>query len=91
MLPQMARFLFSFFKWLSNILLYVYIAHHLYLFLFFKNFIYLLLFLAVLGLLCCAWASSSCGEWGLLFIAVHKLLIAVASLVKHGLYVCGLQ
>ena len=44
------------------------------------------LFLAVLGLHCCVWAFSSCGEWGLLFIAVCELLIAVASLVvEHGL------
>ena len=44
------------------------------------------LFLAVLGLRCCAWAFSSCSERGLLFIAVHGLLIAVASLVEeHGL------
>ena len=29
---------------------------------------------------------SSCGEWGLLFVAVHGLLIVVASLVaEHGL------
>ena len=52
-------------------------------------FIYLLciyLFLAVFGLHCCAQAFSSCGEWGLLFIAVHGLLILVASLVvEHGL------
>ena len=54
---------------------------------FFDKFIYLFvfLFLAVLGLRCCARASSSCGERGLLFIAVHRLLIAVASLVaEHG-------
>ena len=38
------------------------------------------------GLCCCTQAFSSCGEWGLLFIAVHGLLIAVASLVaEHGL------
>ena len=44
------------------------------------------LFLATLGLFCCARAFSSCGEWGLLFIVVHGLLIAVASVVaKHGL------
>ena len=44
------------------------------------------LFLAVLGLCCCAWAFSSCGERGLLFVVVHGLLIAVASLVaEHGL------
>ena len=42
--------------------------------------------LAVLGLRCCARAFSSCGEQGLLFIAVRGLLTAVASLVaEHGL------
>ena len=35
---------------------------------------------------CCARAFSSCGERGLLFVAVRRLLIAVASLVaEHGL------
>ena len=30
---------------------------------------------------------SSCGEWGLLFVAFHGLLIAVAPLVgEHGLW-----
>ena len=49
-------------------------------------FIYLFLFLAVLGLRCCARAFSSCSERGLLFVAVHGLLIVVASLVgEHGL------
>ena len=39
-----------------------------------------------------AWAFSSCGEQGLLFVAVHGLLIAVASLVaEHGLQTCRLQ
>ena len=52
-------------------------------FVFFFFFIFLL---AALGLHCCAWAFSSCGEWGLLFVAVCGLLIAVASLVaEHGL------
>ena len=47
---------------------------------------YFYLFLAVLGLCCCMQAFSSCGEWGLLFVAVRGLLIAVASLaVEHGL------
>ena len=41
------------------------------------------LFLAALGLHCCAWAFSSCGEWGLLFVAVHELLVVVASLVAE--------
>ena len=50
------------------------------------------LFLAALGLCCCTQAFSSCGEQGLLFVAVHWLLIVVASLVaEHGLYVRGLQ
>ena len=49
-------------------------------------FICLLLFLAALGLRCCAQAFSSCGERGLLFVAVRGLLIVVASLVaEHGL------
>ena len=44
------------------------------------------LFLAALGLRCCVWPFSSCGKWGLLFLEVHGLLIAVASLVvEHGL------
>ena len=35
---------------------------------------------------------SSCGEWGLLFVAVRGLLIAVASLVaEHGLSSCGMR
>ena len=51
---------------------------------FFKNFIYL--FLAVLGLCCCAQAFFSCGEQALLFLVVRGLHIAVASLVvEHGL------
>ena len=45
--------------------------------------IYLYLFLAALGLHCCAWAFSSCGERGLLFIAVCGLLIMVASPVAE--------
>ena len=74
-----------------------------FLFFFFYKFIYLfILFLAVLGLCCCARAFSSCGEWGLLFVAVRGLLIAVASrrgaqalgawasvVVAHGLSSCG--
>ena len=40
-------------------------------------------FLAALGLRCCARAFSSCSEQGLLFVAVHRLLIVVASLVAE--------
>ena len=48
-------------------------------------FFFFLFFLSVLGLCCCAQAFSSCGEQGLLFIALRGLLIAVASFVaEHG-------
>ena len=58
------------------------ITHCYFLFLFFV----FNLFLAVLGLRCCAWAFSSCGKRGLLSVAVRGLLIAVAFLVaEHGL------
>ena len=43
----------------------------------------LTLFLAALGLRCCARAFSSCGEQGLFLIAVHGLLLVVASLVEE--------
>ena len=55
-----------------------------YLFFFFFNY-FIYLFLAALGLRCCAQAFSSCGERGLLFVVVCGL-IAVAFLVaEHGL------
>ena len=54
-------------------------------FLFFNKFIYLFI-LAALGLRCCMRAFSSCGERGLLFVAVRGLLVVVASLAaEHGL------
>ena len=46
---------------------------------YFCFFVYIL-FLAALGHRCCTWAFSGCGERGLLFVAVHGLLIVVASL-----------
>ena len=53
---------------------------------FFYIYKFIYLFLAVLGLRFCMWAFSSCGERGLLFVAVRVLLIAVASLAaEHGL------
>ena len=54
--------------------------------LFLYTFIYLYFsFLAALGLCCCVQAFSSCGEQGPLFVAVRRLLTAVASLVEeHG-------
>ena len=64
-------------------------VHYIYCTLYFY-FIYL--FLAVLGFRCCVWVFSSCGGRGLLFVAVHRLLIVVASLVvEHRLQACGLQ
>ena len=39
--------------------------------------------MAVLGLHCCAQAFSSCSKWGLLFVAVCGLLIAMSSLVAE--------
>ena len=56
-------------------------AHNLFWFLQFMH-----LFWAVLGLRCCAWAFSSFGGSGLLFLVVHELIIVVVSLgVEHGL------
>ena len=52
-------------------------------FFFFKFIYFIYLFLAALGLRCCAWAFSSCGEQGLLFVAVRGLLIAVATLAAE--------
>ena len=46
------------------------------LFIYFLNFWLRWVFIA-------AQAFSSCGEWGLLFVVVHGLLIAVASLVAE--------
>ena len=40
-------------------------------FFFLNYYLFIYLFLAVLGLRFCARASSSCGKWGPLFIAVH--------------------
>ena len=53
--------------------------------LFLYTFIYLYFsFLAALGLCCCVQAFSSCGEQGPLFVAVRRLLTAVASLVEEN-------
>ena len=54
---------------------------HLLLLLFLKNYLFIYLFLAALGLCCSTQAFSSCIEWGLLLVVVLGLLIAVASLV----------
>ena len=82
-----AHFFLSFF--LENFLCSAFFFFWLLFFLILILIFYLLLFiyfLAVLGLLCCTQAFSSCSEQGLLFVVVHRLLIAVAYLVaEHGL------
>ena len=62
------------FSWIDSweLLVYMYIY-----------FILIYLCLAALGLRCCAQAVSSCGERGLLFVAVCGLLIVMASLVAE--------
>ena len=58
----------------------------------FSFYLFIHLFLAALGLCCCAQAFSSCSERGLLFIAVRGLLFVVASVVvEHRLQARGLQ
>ena len=52
----------------------------------FLKFIYLFIFGCIGSSLLCAGFLSSCGEQGLLFVAVHGLLIVVAPLVvEHEL------
>ena len=48
-----------------------------------KKNLFIYLFLATLGLRCCAQAFSSCGEPGLLFVVVPGFLIVVAFLVAE--------
>ena len=36
-----------------------------------------------MSLHCCAQAFSSCSDWGLLFVEVHKLLVALTSLAAE--------
>ena len=62
------------------------------LFIFFFINLFMYLFLAALGLHCCAWSFSSGGEQGLLFVMARGLLVLVTSLVvEHGLQARGLQ
>ena len=57
----------------------------------FSFFKFLYLFLVALGLHCCAQAFFSRSKQGLPFIAVHRLLTAVAPLVaQHELWGCSL-
>ena len=46
---------------------------------------FIYLFFAVLGLHCYAWAFSSWGERGLVFIVVRGLLVVASLVAEHGL------
>ena len=53
---------------------------------YFLKIVFKFLFFGCFGSCCCTRAFSSCSEWGLLFVAVRGLLIAVASVVaEHGI------
>ena len=43
------------------------------------------LFLAALGLRCCVQSFSSCSEQGILFVAVHGLIVVASLVVEKGL------
>ena len=59
---------------------------------FLKFYLFIYLFMDVLGLCCWVWGFSSCSGQGILFVAVRRLLTVVASLVvDHRLQACGLQ
>ena len=66
-------------------------------FFFFNIYLFIYLFIAVLGLSCCARAFSSCGKRGPLFIAVRgPLIIAASPVAEHRLQTrrlssCGSQ
>ena len=72
---------FFFFK--GTLFLFIYLSIYLFIYYYFG---------AALGLRCCSQGFSSCGKWGLLFIAACGLLIAVDSpAAEHGLQARGLQ
>ena len=66
------------------------------LYILYKKFLFVYLFLAAQGLCCCTWTFSGCvqqrGGGANTFVVVCRFLIAVASLtVEHGLQAHGLQ
>ena len=52
-------------------------------------FIYLVV--AVLGLRCCVWASSSCSEWGRSLAVVPGLLVVASLTAEQRLWALGLS
>ena len=88
--------LYNFFPQLSQSPEDIMVVSHILILLFlfqkvFTPLIYIFIYLFIYFGLCWVFVAahgffSSCGEWGLLFVAVRRLLIAVASLVgDHGL------
>ena len=54
------------------------------------SFLLFVMFWVRWGFVACTRAFSSCGEWGLLLVAVSGLLLAAASLAaEHRLSSCG--
>ena len=51
----------------------------------YSRFSFIYLFMAALGLRCCAWAFFSCGEQGLFFVAVRGLTVVASLVAEHGL------
>ena len=85
-LMRLLIFFFSSFKNSLYIYIRIYVYIYIYIHIYIHIYTYIYIYMAALGLCCCPRAFSSCGERGLLFIAVRGLLIAVASLVaEHGL------
>ena len=73
-------------EWGNRKVLNLTLRHSVFYFLFILFYFILFIYLAVLGLCCCARAFFSCGKRGLVFLVVHGLLIVMASfVVEHRL------
>ena len=87
--PELIPILIVIFIMLKNVFILVpliYVLSYAFFKIYLFYFILFIYFLAVLHLLCCTRTFSSCGERGLLFVAVRRLLMAVAfPVVEHGL------
>ena len=87
-LSQLFSFCYLFFAWYHEVFFFFFFT----VFLNFILFLFIFYFWLLLGVRCCMRAFSGCDEQGLPFVAVCRLLIAVASLVvEHGLQARGLQ
>ena len=60
------------------------VLNFLFHFIIFKIYLFIYFWLHWVLVVACG-LFSTCGERGLLFVVVHGLLVAVASLVEHGL------